>query len=90
MSAVTLPDGTTLDIFGSGGGHEVATRLGVPLLGSIPLSPALREAGDAGIPLVIGAPGDTVSQRVIEIAHAIVTSGDSKVGIKLPMSPRQA
>jgi ATP-binding protein involved in chromosome partitioning len=90
MSAVTLPDGTTLDIFGSGGGHEVATRLGVPLLGSIPLSPALREAGDAGIPLVIGAPGDTVSQRVIEIAHAIVTSGDSKVGVKLPMSPRQA
>jgi len=43
MSAVTLPDGTTPDIFGSGSGEEMATGLGVPLLGPIPLSPGLGE-----------------------------------------------
>jgi len=78
MSAVTLPDGTPLDIFGSGGDQEIATRLGIPLLGSVPLLPALREAGDA------------VSVRVTAITQAIVTSGNSKVEITLPVSPRQA
>ena len=43
MSAVTLPDGTTPDIFASGSGEEMATGLGVPLLGPIPLSPGLGE-----------------------------------------------
>jgi ATP-binding protein involved in chromosome partitioning len=40
------------DVFGSGGGDALAAELGVPLLGRIPLDPRLREAGDAGQPLV--------------------------------------
>jgi len=40
------------DVFGSGGGEALAEELGVPLLGTIPLAPRLREAGDAGEPLV--------------------------------------
>jgi ATP-binding protein involved in chromosome partitioning len=40
------------DVFGSGGGERLAEELGVPLLGSIPLDPRVREAGDAGEPLV--------------------------------------
>ncbi len=40
------------EVFGSGGGQRLADELGVPLLGSIPLDPRLREAGDAGEPLV--------------------------------------
>src|SRR3954463_15839755 len=40
------------DVFGGGGGERLADELGVPLLGRIPLDPALREAGDAGGPLV--------------------------------------
>ncbi len=40
------------DVFGSGGGEALAEELGVPLLGTIPLDPRLREAGDAGEPLV--------------------------------------
>jgi ATP-binding protein involved in chromosome partitioning len=40
------------DVFGSGGGERLAEELGVPLLGSIPLDPRVREAGDSGEPLV--------------------------------------
>jgi ATP-binding protein involved in chromosome partitioning len=40
------------DVFGSGGGEALAEELGVPLLGTIPLDPRVREAGDAGVPLV--------------------------------------
>src|SRR5215218_3448473 len=54
MSWLELPDGTRMDVFGSGGGAQVASSLSlavgadVPLLGQIPLEPALRESGDAG------------------------------------------
>src|SRR6478752_1619532 len=54
MSAMTLPDGTVLELFGSGGGAAVAASLSrltgttVPLLGAIPLDPRVREAGDGG------------------------------------------
>jgi hypothetical protein len=54
MAAMTLPDGTTLDLFGAGGGagrRALCRRHGpVPLLASIPLSPSLRADADAGIP----------------------------------------
>lgn len=58
MSAMVMPDGSSFDLFGSGGGEQIADsltrRMGydVPLLGSIPLDIALRQAGDAGMPLV--------------------------------------
>lgn len=90
MSATTLPDGTILDVFGSGGGQEVATRLDVPLLGSIPLSPALRQAGDLGVPLVISEPDHAVSQMIRTLAHDVVTRGTSKVGVKLPLSRKNS
>jgi len=86
MSGVTLADGTTLDVFGSGGGQAVAERLKVPLLGSLPLSQSLREAGDSGVPLVISEPGNAVSNQLHDIASAIVQGGKSKVGVKLPVS----
>jgi ATP-binding protein involved in chromosome partitioning len=50
-----LPD-RTYDLFGSGGGEKASIELNVPLLGCIPLEIALREGGDQGIPIVIGAP----------------------------------
>lgn len=50
MSPATLPDGSTLDVFGAGGGEAVAHRLRVPLLTSVPLSAAIRRAGDEGTP----------------------------------------
>ena len=86
MSGVSLADGTRLDVFGSGGGQAVAERLKVPLLGSLPLSQSLREAGDRGVPLVISEPGNAVSNQLHDIASAIVQGGKSKVGVKLPVS----
>lgn len=50
-----LPD-RTYDLFGSGGGEKASIELNVPLLGCIPIEIALREGGDQGIPIVIGAP----------------------------------
>lgn len=50
MSGLTLEDGTTLDIFGSGGGEEISRQYDIPLLAQIPIDIALRKGGDAGIP----------------------------------------
>jgi ATP-binding protein involved in chromosome partitioning len=52
MRLVGVVENMSGDVFGSGGGDRLAQELGVPLLGRIPLDSALREAGDAGEPLV--------------------------------------
>ena len=62
MGAMVMPDGSTMDVFGTGGGQIVADRLGVilghevPLLASVPLDPTLRSGGDAGTPIVLDSP----------------------------------
>jgi ATP-binding protein involved in chromosome partitioning len=58
MSWFRGDDGTAYEIFGAGGGEELAEQLGVPLLGKIPLVPALREGGDSGQPIVVAHPDD--------------------------------
>jgi ATP-binding protein involved in chromosome partitioning len=88
MASTTLADGTVLDMFGSGGGSATASRLGVSLLGSIPLSSELRIAGDDGVPLVLGAAESPAAVVLRTIARAIITSGASRVGKKLPVASR--
>ncbi|MPY95732.1 MAG: P-loop NTPase [Acidimicrobiia bacterium] len=56
MSWFTGDDGKRYELFGSGGGRELAERLEVPLLGQVPLVPELREGGDLGRPIVVTAP----------------------------------
>ena len=51
MPVVGVIENMSGEVFGSGGGQQLAEELGVPLLGSIPLDPAIVTAGDAGIPL---------------------------------------
>lgn len=75
MAAISLPDGTVLDVFGSGGGVATATRLGVPLLGSVPLSSPLRIAGDDGVPLVLHGSQDGAAAVLAEIAETINSCG---------------
>ncbi|HEV7386369.1 MAG TPA: Mrp/NBP35 family ATP-binding protein, partial [Phenylobacterium sp.] len=65
------PDGVRVPIFGEGGAVKEAQRLGVPLLGQIPIETALRKAGDAGEPLVVTAPQDPASQVFIEMARRL-------------------
>ncbi|GAA1530960.1 ATP-binding protein involved in chromosome partitioning [Microbacterium ginsengiterrae] len=91
MAAFTLPDGTTMDLFGSGGGTEVAAALSqandeVPLLASVPLSPALRAGGDAGIPVVVGQPDDSAARAITTLADRLVGRGRGLSGRPLPMS----
>ncbi|GAA3915830.1 P-loop NTPase [Microbacterium invictum] len=91
MAALTLADGTSLDLFGSGGGAAVAAALStddetVPLLGSIPLSPALRSGGDEGRPIVASTPDDPAAVALDAIALRLATTGRSRAGRPLPVS----
>ncbi|MEO6317363.1 MAG: Mrp/NBP35 family ATP-binding protein [Acidimicrobiales bacterium] len=54
MSAFTCEHGTTYALFGEGGGAELAADAGVPLLGQVPLEPAVSTGGDEGEPVVLG------------------------------------
>jgi len=56
MSWFTGDDGKRYELFGSGGGRELADELGVPLLAQIPLVTQLREGGDEGRPIAAVAP----------------------------------
>jgi ATP-binding protein involved in chromosome partitioning len=56
MSWFTGDDGKRYELFGSGGGEELAKRLDAPLIGQVPLVPELREGGDQGRPIVITDP----------------------------------
>jgi ATP-binding protein involved in chromosome partitioning len=73
MSWFRGDDGKRYEIFGSGGGAELATRLGVPLLGEVPLVPELREGADAGKPIVVESPDDEASVIFRTIAERIDT-----------------
>ncbi|HEY7105352.1 MAG TPA: Mrp/NBP35 family ATP-binding protein [Acidimicrobiia bacterium] len=74
MSWFRGDDGTRYEIFGAGGGEELALSLGVPLLGRVPLVPALREGGDDGRPIVVAAPDDEAARVFASIAEALDTS----------------
>lgn len=56
------------DVFGSGGGDDLAAELGIPLLGRVPLDPALREQGDLGEPVVAARPDTESAQAITAIA----------------------
>jgi ATP-binding protein involved in chromosome partitioning len=74
MSWFMGDDGTRYELFGSGGGEELATKLGVPLLGKVPLVPELREGGDEGRPIVIAEPDDEASEAFRAIAEQLDTT----------------
>jgi ATP-binding protein involved in chromosome partitioning len=58
-------------IFGEGGGQEAADTLGVPLLGRVPLVPALREGGDVGTPIVASDPDSEAALVLREAARRL-------------------
>ncbi len=73
MSWFTGDDGKQYEIFGSGGGQELADELGVPLLGKLPLVPAVREGGDNGRPVAAVDPGSEAGVMFHEMARRIAT-----------------
>jgi len=71
MRVIGVVENMTSDVFGSGGGAELARAVGVPLLGTVPLDSRLREAGDRGEPLVWSDPEAEAAQAIIGITEAI-------------------
>ena len=93
MSGMLMPDGTVMAIFGEGGGRQVADRLtrtvgaDVPLLGQIPLDPALVSAGDSGVPLVLSAPDSPAAAELRAIADKLAARKRGLAGMSLGLDP---
>jgi ATP-binding protein involved in chromosome partitioning len=79
MSYFQADDGKIYEIFGSGGGEELARRLGVPFLGKVPIDIALRTGADSGKPVVVHAPESPASLALRGIAEKLESA---------PASPR--
>jgi ATP-binding protein involved in chromosome partitioning len=81
--------GSGAELFGSGGGEALAREIGVPLLGKVPLDPALREAADRGEPLVWEQPEAEAAQAIVALAERIsATRREEGLGItkSLPLA----
>ena len=93
MSGLLLQDGTTMQIFGEGGGARVAESLTrsvgaeVPLLGQVPLDPALVTAGDSGVPLVLSAPDSAAGIALRGIADKLASRRRGLAGMSLGLDP---
>ena len=94
MSAMVMPDGSTLEVFGAGGGETIAAslteRLGydVPLLGSVPLDVTVREASDRGVPAVWAHPESPAAAQLWRIARELDRQGRGLAGKSLGITPR--
>ncbi len=90
MAPMALPDGTVLDLFGSGGGEATARALStadhpVRVLGSVPLSTELRRCGDAGTPIVLAQPEDPAAVAIAQIAEGLLIRSSPLAGRPLPL-----
>jgi len=79
MSGFTTPDGARYPIFGEGGGQALADELDVPLLARVPLTMALREQSDAGVPLIEVDASDPAAQAIRQAARGLIAM--------MPMQP---
>jgi ATP-binding protein involved in chromosome partitioning len=71
MSYLDLPDGTRMDIFGSGGGEQLAQATQTPFLGKVPMDQNVRIGGDSGRPIVGLYPDSPVAKSLTEIAQKV-------------------
>ena len=67
------PGAAPVYIFGRGGGDTLAEMVQAPLLGRIPLDPAIREGSDRGLPVALGSPESPPARVFYEIADALLT-----------------
>jgi ATP-binding protein involved in chromosome partitioning len=82
MRVLGVVENMSGEAFGSGGGETLARNLEVPLLGRVPLDARLREAGDAGVPIVERDPDAEPARAITALAEAIVaTKREQGVGI---------
>jgi len=71
MSYLDLPDGTRMDIFGSGGGEHLAKITETTFLGNVPMDQNVRIGGDTGKPIVVSHPDSPVAKALTEIAQQL-------------------
>src|ERR1700752_4669367 len=93
MAGLLPPYGQTMQLFGEGGGRQVAERLSravgadVPLLGQVPLDPALVAAGDSGVPLVLSAPGSPPVKELRKLAYSLAVRKRGLAGSSWGLAP---
>jgi ATP-binding protein involved in chromosome partitioning len=96
MAWLELPDGSRMEVFGSGGGAAVAEALGrttgtsIEVLAQVPLDPRLREAGDDGTPLVLADPEAPASQALRAVARRLGRRERGLVGRPLGLTPQRS
>jgi ATP-binding protein involved in chromosome partitioning len=101
MSGFVTPGGERYQLFGEGGGEQLAQELDVPLVAKIPLTIALRENADTGLPVVLSDPDDPAAQALHHAARGVIAltpvelpvmqtaepaDGPKPVGMSLPMA----
>jgi len=79
MSWFIGDDGTRYEIFGAGGGAQLASELGITLLGQVPLEPALRAGGDTGTPIMVSSPESASAEAFTALAARIAAQGPARV-----------
>ena len=95
MSWMTMPDGSRHELFGAGGGQQVAdslTRLlgtTIPLLGQIPIDPTLREGADQGSPVVLSNPDGPAGAALSAIAAGLAGRQRGLAGRSLGLKPQR-
>ena len=93
VTCTVQPDGSKLEIFGSGGGAQVAGSLSstlgydVPLLGQVPLEIQVREGGDTGVPLVASTVESPAQEALQGVATALGARKRGLAGRRLGLSP---
>ena len=86
MAGFVTPGGERFQIFGEGGGQELADELDVPLLGKVPLTMPLREAADAGTPLQVSDPDDPASQAIRRAARGLIAMFPAELPMLQPVA----
>ena len=93
MSWLEQPDGTRVELFGSGGGRTVSESLSrsvgapVPLLGQVPIDVALREGGDVGAPVVLSDPDSAAAVALRGVARSLSRRARGLAGRSLGLTP---
>ncbi len=93
MSYLTLPDGSKMDVFGTGGGESLAQAVNVPFLGKVPMDPQVRIGSDTGKPVVLENPQSEAAQALRQVAERVAAavsmanaSGANRLNLKIDIS----
>ena len=89
MSGFVTPGGERYQLFGEGGGEHLAQELDVPLVAKIPLTMALREQADTGLPVVLSDPDDPAAQALHHAARGVIALTPVELPVMQPAAPAE-